>query len=146
MRDSRTFRLQFTPLLVIFLTTVYFISSVANRLQVSSQTLGLTDLVNGVGWLLLVATILTAHRATPLFAALADRIPLRFQAVAMVILGAASTYLVVWPRVGLDVAIAAIVLAAMLLTLVRLNNRVAVLVFRALALASVAVLLIRLIR
>lgn len=146
MRNSHTFRLQFTPLLVIFLTTAYFISSVANRLQVSSQTFGLPDLVNGVGWLLLVATILTAHRATPLFAALADRIPPRLQAVAMVILGVASTYLMVWPRAGFEVAITAVVLAALLLTLVRLNNRVAVLVFRALALAGVAVLLIRLIR
>ena len=54
MHNSRTFRWQFTPLLMIFLITAYFISSVANRLQAGSQTLGLVDLINGIGWLLLV--------------------------------------------------------------------------------------------
>jgi len=74
---------------------------------------------------------------------LVDRVPPRFLVVAIAV---ASTYLMVFPRAGFEVAVAAIVLGAVLLLLARLNNRVAVLVFRALALAGVAVLLIRLMR
>ena len=77
---------------------------------------------------------------------LVDRVPPRFLVVAIAALGVASTYLMVFPRAGFEVAVAAIVLGAVLLLLARLNNRVAVFVFRALALAGVAVLLIRLMR
>ncbi|BCX02715.1 MAG: hypothetical protein KatS3mg053_0653 [Candidatus Roseilinea sp.] len=146
MRNIRNFRVQITPLLMIFLITVYFINSLSDRLQVSPSTLSLNDAANAFGWLLLVITILMAHRVTPLFAHVSDRIPRRLLTVVMAILGVVSTHLLVWPRAGIEIAIAAIVLGAGFLLLVRVKNRIAIFIFRALALAGVVIAVIYAVR